>query len=71
MDALKELIEKYVPAPVRLALYALAGLALIAFGAWQASDGNWAAAAVAVMTALVNGLAAAKTEDTTKDVTWP
>lgn len=52
-----------IPPTGRKYVYAIVALAALVFGAWQASDGNWAEAFAALLAALVNGMAHGNTNN--------
>lgn len=53
-----------VPAKYRKYVYVVAAAALFVFGLWQASEGDWKAFVLALVTALVPTLAASNTPPT-------
>lgn len=50
-----------LPPKYRKAVYALAALTVVIYGAWQASQGDWQAFLAALLAALVPTLAASNT----------
>lgn len=56
------MLTDIIPAKHRRRVYAIVTLAAVVFGAWQASDGNWATFAGSVLTALTTGMATANTQ---------
>lgn len=52
-------IQELVPRKIRLVLYVLSALALMALAAWQGSEGEWTAAIIAFLNSLAPILAAA------------
>lgn len=55
------MLTDLIPAKARKWVYALAALAALAYGAYQASNGDWKAAAASVLGSLVAELARANT----------
>lgn len=55
-----------IPAKARKYVYALAALAALVYGAWQAANGDWSEAIPALVGSLLSGLAHANV-DTTPD----
>lgn len=54
-------LQDIIPARHRRRVYALLALAAIAFGAYQASEGDWTLFVASVLTALTSGTAASNT----------
>ena len=54
-------LTNVIPERARKYVYALATLAVIVYGAWQASEGDWGTFVAALFAALVPGLAASNT----------
>lgn len=52
-----------IPARYRKAIYDLITLAAIAFGAWQASEGNWETFVGSLLTAITTRMASANTTE--------
>lgn len=68
---MNDVINELLPRKVRLWLYLLAALVLIAFSVYQASEGDWATFTVGLAAALVDLLAAKNTPPPVNEDTPP